>query len=92
MSHYFKENELVTHPPHTHLFKVFTENQHEGYEGLAHTFLEASQSGKCMGLVVKVTDIKRIKKTHFFFVSYEYLFHQHVSPNVRLAGKQNLTL
>lgn len=52
--------------PHT-LLVIYTLYRHREFKRLAlsaetQAFVEPSQSGKCMGLVVRVTDIKKMKK------------------------------
>lgn len=53
----------------SYLYSILTDKQTESLKGLgvcasveAQACVEPSQSGKCMGLVVRVTDIKKMTK------------------------------
>lgn len=58
--------------PHSisYLYSIQTDKQTESLNGWlseeAHAYLEPSLSGKCMGLVVRVADIKKLKKKAHF--------------------------
>lgn len=81
--------------PHSisYLYSIQTDKQTESLNGWlseeAHAYLEPSLSGKCMGLVVRVADIKKMKKKstflsmHYRIIYSTNMFHRRVTHSDR---------